>query len=167
MNSQLLLGLDIGTTGVKGILITESGETVSTAFAGYVLSTPKPNWAEQDPEDWWKATVDVIGKLLMQSGRTGDQIQGIGLSGQMHSLVLLDKDARVLRPRFSGATHEPTKNAAGSTRRSGVRTYGRWSQIRRLKDSLFPRSSGCETTSHFCMNRFTRFSFRKITFASG
>jgi xylulokinase len=93
-----LLGLDIGTSGVKALLIDESGKTLASATAEYPLSTPHPNWAEQDPADWWKGTIDVVRSILATPGVRAMDIKGIGLSGQMHSLVLLDKQQRVLRP---------------------------------------------------------------------
>jgi len=93
-----LLGLDIGTSGVKALLIDESGKTLASATSEYPLSTPHPNWAEQDPADWWKGTVKVIREVLALPGVRAEDIKGIGLSGQMHSLVLLDRQQRVLRP---------------------------------------------------------------------
>lgn len=93
-----LLGLDIGTSGVKALLIDDSGKTLASATAEYPLSTPHPNWAEQEPSDWWKGTVEVIRNILARSGVRAADIRGIGLSGQMHSLVLLDKQNQVLRP---------------------------------------------------------------------
>jgi xylulokinase len=93
-----LIGLDIGTTGVKGILVNEEGQTRASATENYSLSTPKPNWAEQDPEDWWSATTGVLKQLTAPIGGKGSDVKGIGFSGQMHSLVLLDRDAKVLRP---------------------------------------------------------------------
>ena len=86
-----LIGLDVGTTGVKALAITESGEVVATAEEGYPLSTPRPGWAEQDPEDWWRAAEKALSSLAVERA-------GIGLSGQMHGLVCLDGSDRVLRP---------------------------------------------------------------------
>lgn len=98
MADAVLLGLDIGTTGVKGVLIDVGGKTILSTSVEYPLHTPKPNWAEQDPHDWWKATVEAIKRILSLSGASSENIKGIGLSGQMHSLVLLDKNKNVLRP---------------------------------------------------------------------
>ena len=63
MTEQVLVGLDVGTTGVKGIAITAGGEVVALAEAGYELRVPKPGWAEQDPEDWWRASKLVLASL--------------------------------------------------------------------------------------------------------
>ena len=89
-----LIGLDVGTTAVKGVAIAHDGTVLARAEAGYPLSTPRPGWAEQDPEDWWRATVAVLERLAADAGTPA----GIGLSGQMHGLVALDAAERVLRP---------------------------------------------------------------------
>ena len=86
-----LVGLDVGTTGVKALAITPEGEVIASAEAGYILSTPQPGWAEQDPEDWWRASEAALARLGTSDGR-------VGLSGQMHGLVCLDERGEVLRP---------------------------------------------------------------------
>ena len=87
-----LVGLDVGTTGVKALRISPGGEIVARAEEGYRLSTPQPGWAEQDPEDWWRAAEAALAAV------GSDGVAGIGLSGQMHGLVALDNADRVLRP---------------------------------------------------------------------
>jgi len=89
--SDALVGLDVGTTGVKAIAVTPEGEVVSSAEEGYQLSTPQPGWSEQDPEDWLLATERALERL-------GVGAQAIGYSGQMHGLVALDEGGDVLRP---------------------------------------------------------------------
>ncbi len=91
---SVLVGIDVGTTATKGIAIDPDGTVLARAEAEYALSTPKPGWAEQDPEDWWHATESVLQKLKQEAGEP----KGIGLSGQMHGLVALDESNRVLRP---------------------------------------------------------------------
>lgn len=95
-----LLGIDIGTSGTKTLLINASkdGEVVASCTKTYNLSTPKPLWAEQAPSDWWQATVASVREVLQESKVDAKQIKGIGLSGQMHGSVFLDKDNSVLRP---------------------------------------------------------------------
>jgi xylulokinase len=90
---SVTVGLDVGTTGVKALAVAEDGAVVARAEREYGLSTPNPGWAEQDPEDWWKAASGALEEL----GAAGE-VAGIGLSGQMHGLVALDADERVLRP---------------------------------------------------------------------
>ena len=89
-----LIGLDVGTSGVKGLALDADGAVVARATRGYPLSTPRPGWAEQDPDVWWQATEAVLGELEQQAGAA----TAIGLSGQMHGLVALDRDDRPLRP---------------------------------------------------------------------
>ena len=89
-----VFGLDVGTSAVKGLALDGEGRVLASAQASYELSTPRPGWAEQDPEDWWRATVSVLDQLRAVAGSP----LGIGLSGQMHGLVVLDADDRVLRP---------------------------------------------------------------------
>ncbi len=89
-----VFGLDVGTSGVKGLALDADGRVLAAAEATYALSTPRPGWAEQDPEDWWQAASAVLASLRAEAGRPA----GIGLSGQMHGLVALDSADRVLRP---------------------------------------------------------------------
>jgi xylulokinase len=89
-----VVGLDVGTTALKGLAIDGRGEIVAQAESSYPLETPRPGWAEQDPEDWWRAAQEVLDELARQAGPPA----GIGLSGQMHGLVALDDTDRVLRP---------------------------------------------------------------------
>jgi len=94
----LLLGIDIGTSGTKTCLYREDGTLAASAFADYPLLQPRSGWAEQHPEDWWEAVKSTIRAILSTDGISPDQIGAVGLSGQMHGLVLLDKEGRVLRP---------------------------------------------------------------------
>jgi len=94
----VLLGLDIGTTGVKALLIDEAGRTLASHTDEYPLLTPRPGWAEQDPAEWWRATISATKAVIAAARVKGEEIAGIGLSGQMHSSVFLDKADRVIRP---------------------------------------------------------------------
>jgi xylulokinase len=98
MAERLLLGIDIATSGTKAILLTPGGAVVATATAEYPMYTPRPLWAEQNPADWWAATVQAIRGVLATPGVDARQVAGIGLTGQMHGLVLLDAHGEVLRP---------------------------------------------------------------------
>ena len=89
--TDVLVGLDVGTTGVKALAITPEGDVVASAEEGYGLSTPQPGWSEQDPEDWWRASEAALARLGVEPER-------VGLSGQMHGLVCLDERGQVLRP---------------------------------------------------------------------
>ncbi|HCW54635.1 MAG TPA: xylulokinase [Clostridium sp.] len=94
---RYLLGLDIGTSGTKTALFDEDGKTIATATFGYDLFQPKVGYAEQNPDDWWDACVKGIRAVIDKSNVQSIDIKGIGLSGQMHGLVLLDKDNKVIR----------------------------------------------------------------------
>ncbi|NLC13721.1 MAG: xylulokinase, partial [Chloroflexi bacterium] len=85
-----ILGLDVSTTGSKAILIDRKGVVLGTASSPHTLSTPKPLWSEQDPEMWWQAVIKSIRNLIAQTGVDPNEIEAIGLTGQMHGLVLLD-----------------------------------------------------------------------------
>ncbi len=91
-----LMGIDIGTTSTRTLVIDPDGRVVASAVETYDLSTPHPLWSQQDPADWWKATVLTIRKVLQTV--SAESIRAIGLSGQMHGLVLLDAGGEVLRP---------------------------------------------------------------------
>ncbi len=93
---ETLLGLDLGTTGVKTVLTTREGQIVATATRAYPLSHPAPGWAEQNPEDWWTATIAAIRACLTSAGPT--DLRGLAISGQMHGAVLLDGDGQPVRP---------------------------------------------------------------------
>src|SRR5213082_1310132 len=102
MIMQALLGIELGTTGVKAALFAaEDGHVISSAFVDYPLVHPHPGWAEQDPELWWKATISAIRSCLSKGavhGVVSGDVSGVGLSGQMHGVVLLDQEYHVLRP---------------------------------------------------------------------
>jgi xylulokinase len=90
----VLFGIDVGTSATKGLAVDPNGTVLARAEAEYPLSTPRPGWSEQDPEDWWRATERVLDELTRAAGDPA----GIGLSGQMHGLVALDAKDEVIRP---------------------------------------------------------------------
>jgi xylulokinase len=92
------LGLDIGTSGVKAVLVSEAGAIIATAARELALSHPAPLWSEQDPDSWVDAATGAVDDLARQHSHEVAQVRGIGLSGQMHGATLLDADGRPLRP---------------------------------------------------------------------
>ena len=94
---KYLLGIDIGTSGTKTILFDEKGNKICSHIVEYDLIQPKNGWAEQDPEQWWKAVKETIKYIVKNTNINVEDIKGIGLSGQIHGLVMLDKDGNVLR----------------------------------------------------------------------
>ena len=92
-----LMGIDVGTSGTKALLCDDRGKILATATEEYHSHQPKPLWSEQDPEDWWQATIESVKRVLNKAKVKGSDVQGIGLSGQMHGAVFLDRHHKVLR----------------------------------------------------------------------
>ncbi len=92
------LGIDTSTTGSKALVMDERGNVLAVASSPHTLQTPRPLWSEQDPREWWDAVSASIRSVLQQAGIGGEAIEAVGLTGQMHGLVLLDDDGNVLRP---------------------------------------------------------------------
>src|SRR5579859_6596080 len=101
--AETLLGIDVGTTGIKALLCRAAdGAVLATRFAPYPLHHPRPGWAEQDPEDWWVACGVAVRACLDEAAASGvaapTSVRGVSLSGQMHGAVLLDGDGQPVRP---------------------------------------------------------------------
>jgi len=94
---DMFLGIDLGTSEIKALLMDEDGVNVGTARCRLNISRPRPRWSEQSPEDWWQATLNVVDELRRTSPRGLEAVRGIGLSGQMHGAVLLDRRDYPLR----------------------------------------------------------------------
>jgi len=94
----MYLGIDLGTSEVKVLLLASNGSVIGTAGSPFTVSRPHPRWAEQNPADWWNGTRAAIAALRQARPAEFAQIRGIGLSGQMHGAVLLDRADRLLRP---------------------------------------------------------------------
>ncbi|MBN1993136.1 MAG: xylulokinase [Anaerolineae bacterium] len=93
-----LLAIDLGTSSVKVLLAAETGKILGQGNAEYPIHRPQPDWAEQNPDDWWRATITAIHQVLSSVGRKSVSLAAIGLSGQMHGTVLLDKEDKLLGP---------------------------------------------------------------------
>ena len=91
------IGIDIGTSGTKTLLVNAQGEVVAAASAEYPAYAPKPLWSEQDPADWWRATCQTVQAVLAKGKVQAADVKGVGLSGQMHGGVFLDAEGQVLR----------------------------------------------------------------------
>jgi len=98
MSGTYFLGIDTSTTASKSLLIDEKGDVAAVASSPHTLQTPKPLWSEQDPHQWWEAVSASIRLVLEKAGIGGERVVSIGLTGQMHGLVLLDETGEVLRP---------------------------------------------------------------------
>ena len=95
--NEYVLGVDLGTSGTKTVLFDKQGRAIASASREYPLDQPRNGWAEQDPECWWQAARETIRQVIGESGVAPAQIRGLGISGQMHGLVLLDENGQVLR----------------------------------------------------------------------
>ncbi|TWT70299.1 xylulokinase [Crateriforma conspicua] len=114
------LGIDVGTSGTKTLLVDEAGNVVAESDASYPLEQPRPGWTQQDPDDWWKATVKTVRAVIKKGKVDASDVKAIGLSGQMHGSVFLDKDDNVIRPallwndqRTAAECDEITESAGG------------------------------------------------------
>jgi xylulokinase len=115
------LGVDIGTSGTKTLAMREDGEILGSATAEYPLSNPKPGWSEQSPADWWQAVVDSVKKVLRVAKLKSADIGGIGLSGQMHGSVFLDRRHQVIRPALLWNDQRTVAECAEIESRAGGR----------------------------------------------
>ena len=94
-----MMGIDVGTTGTRAVIVRPDGHVVGAATGDHQpMMMLKPGWAEQEPQDWWQATIVAVRAVLEQTGVKGSEIAAVGFSGQMHGVVLLDKSRSVLRP---------------------------------------------------------------------
>ncbi len=126
-----LMGIDVGTTGTKTILIEETGKIASSNVQEYPLHTPRPNWAEQNPGDWWKARVESVNKALSDSKIKAEDVKGIGLSGQMQADIM----------NLEMATLNITQGAAfGAAILAGVGT-GAYDSVEGARDDLILTTS--------------------------
>ncbi|WP_154114872.1 xylulokinase [Vibrio cincinnatiensis] len=92
----MYIGIDLGTSGIKAILLSEEGEIIASTTTALTVSRPQPLWSEQNPHDWWEATQNALAELSKQHSLA--EVKALGLSGQMHGVTLLDKNNHVLRP---------------------------------------------------------------------
>jgi xylulokinase len=114
---SVFLGLDVGTSGVKAILVAPSGDVVASTTTPLTMSTPQPGWAEQDPEAWWQASLASI--AAVHAKRADARVAAIGISGQMHSSVFLDREGEVIRPALLWCDGRTTAECAEITLRVG------------------------------------------------
>ena len=117
MSTACFLGLDIGTSGVKAILVGADGDVLATGVTPLQLSTPHPGWAEQDPEMWWQASIAATRIVL--AAQPGARVVSVGISGQMHSSVFLDAHGDVIRPALLWCDGRTTAECREITDRVG------------------------------------------------
>ena len=118
----MYLGLDLGTSEIKAVVINEEGTLLASVGEPLDVSRPHPHWVEQNPEDWWQATQRVIARLRTRLPQQWREIRAIGLSGQMHGAVLLSREGRILRPAI---LWNDTRSAAECTQLTQSAPEGR------------------------------------------
>jgi xylulokinase len=118
---SICLGIDVGTSGTKCLAISTEGRVLASASANYGCAHPKPLWSEQDPEDWWTATVKVVRAVVKQVKLKPADVAAIGLSGQMHGSVFLDKSGKVIRPALLWNDQRTAAECDEIERRAGGR----------------------------------------------
>lgn len=126
------VGIDVGTSGVKILLISPSGEILGKTTVEYPVSSPKPMWSEQDPGDWWNAVCTGVREVIGTAGISGAEIEGVSFSGQMVGLVVLDAQGNVIRPCILWNDQRSADVAAELTERIGLETI-----IRETSNPLF------------------------------
>ncbi|CAD0183889.1 Xylulose kinase [Ruegeria sp. THAF57] len=118
----MYLGLDLGTSGLRGILVDDTGSVAGSAESNITTSSPKPGWSEQSPLDWVEACKDVVGQLRSAHGTAFTALRGIGLSGHMHGATLLDAEDNVLRPCILWNDTRASKEAQRLDQLPGMRS---------------------------------------------
>ena len=117
-----LLGIDVGTGGTRAVLLDEMGRVLGAATAEHAeMASPQLGWAEQDPRDWWRASCVAVAECLTHAGATGNEVSAVGLSGQMHGLVLLDAAGEVLRPALIWCDQRTEEECRAITERVGAK----------------------------------------------
>ena len=114
-----LIGIDLGTSATKTVLFDENGTVIASASREYPMYQPQNGWAEQKPEDWREAALETITRVVRESGVDKDEIKGIGISGQMHGLVMLDENNEVIRPSIIWCDQRTAKECEEITEKVG------------------------------------------------
>lgn len=165
----ILLGLDIGTTSTIGILAGSDGRTLATASRPVTLSSPKPGWAEEDPEEWWGNVCAIIPELLRAAGISADQVAAVGATGMVPALLLMDAGGRLIRPSIQQSDGRTAAEVAelraecdeaAFTRRTGnginqqlVAPRLRW--LRRHEPAAFARIASVRGSYDWIAHRLT------------
>ena len=116
---RYVIGIDLGTSATKTVLFDEAGKIISSKSYEYDMQQPHNGWAEQNPEDWYTAAIETLNYVTGHSGVNTDDIVAIGISGQMHGLVMLDEDCNVLRPAILWCDQRTGKECAELTEKLG------------------------------------------------
>ncbi len=136
---RAVIGCDIGTSGTKAIVVSEKGTVLSSVTVEYPLLTPQPGWAEQHPDTWLKAANQAVADAVRKSDLSVRNIRAIGLSGQMHSSVFLDRDRKVLRPALLWCDTRTHAECEEITRKAGIANLEKWVSNPALEGFTLPK----------------------------
>ena len=162
-----VLGIDVSTTATKAVLINEAGTVAAVGVSGYDFQTPHPQWSEQDPELWWVAAQEAIRSALSVARAAATEIVSIGLTGQMHGLVLLDAAGAVLRPAILWNDQRTAAECDEIRDRIGHQRLIEMTGNDALTGFTTPRSSGSEITSLRSLQEPPRCCSPRTTCGSG
>src|SRR5712692_8737929 len=124
---SFMMGIDVGTTGTRAVIVRPDGSVAGAATGTHQpMRMEKPGWAEQDPEDWWHATTVAVRTALNQARLKGSDIAAVGLSGQMHGVVLLDRTNAVVRPSLIWCDQRSQAQCDWITSRVGADRLIQW-----------------------------------------
>lgn len=137
MDRKIILGIDIGTSGVKVIAVSAEGAVLSSATEGYEMVTTEQGYAEQDPLEWWAATVKAVRSVMQEENRS--DVLAIGLSGQMHGLVALDGQGNVIRPAILWCDVRTARQCEQLEHMYGREAIIRWTQNPPLPNFTLPK----------------------------
>lgn len=124
--ANYLMGIDVGTSGTKTVIFDEAGKVAGSAGQEYPLLSPRPGWTEQNPSDWWNATLATIKQAIQKAKVKPADIKGIGLSGQMHGSVFLDAQGEVVRPCLLWNDSRTAAECGEITAKVGFKNLIKW-----------------------------------------
>ena len=134
---KYVIGVDLGTSATKTILVEQNGKIVAEASVKYPMYQPENGWAEQDPSDWSEAAISTIKSVVEKGQVNGKDVRGIGISGQMHGLVMLNEENQVIRRSIIWCDQRTGEEVEDMLR---IMPKERW--IRQWQDGRQQRSSG-------------------------
>jgi len=176
-----LCGIDVGTTGARAVIIDTGGKILGTGAAEYPFETPQPGWSEQDPEAWWRGVSRCTREALAAADVGHGEIAAVGLSGQMHSLTLLDGAGRILRPAILWNDQRTAEECAEITSRIGAEqlimvtcnpalpgfTAPKILWVRRHEPAIFARAASVLLPKDYVRFRLTGMKATEVSDASG
>ena len=125
---SVYLGIDLGTTGLKSLLVREDGSICGAGYREYPISIPAAGYAEQAPQDWWRALKESLAEAMSASGVRPDDVAGIGLSGQMHGTALTGADGELLHPAIIWCDQRSVGQVSAIRETVGPEKLGQWTQ---------------------------------------